>query len=111
MLNVSFFKRQKPRQFSYRPIYHDPEQEERDRRNNIRGAGTSETKNYVPGSIVKGMRMERVSSSSVKEEMSKNDNRNRIVIRLVAMLVMLFLIGYIVMNSTMLEMFFTAFLK
>lgn len=103
---ISGFKRNKPRQFSYKPVYFDPEQDERTAREAKNAVGDD----YVPGSIVRGMRMERhTTGSDVNSKKMAQDARNRTVIRLMIFLCLLFLVAYIVMNSTMLETMFTVF--
>lgn len=103
MLKITGFKVKKPRQYSYKPLYYDPEQEEVQQRKNARESRLSEEK-YVHGSIVKNMRMERhnpVSSHNMKLELM--NARKRKTLRLFIFLILLFVIGYIVFNSSFLE--------
>lgn len=111
MLEIkSVFKKQKPRQFSYKPLYYDPEQEERDLRDSLHS--NEPKKEYVPGSLVKGIRMERYKNNDPKNrEKISTDARNRVILRLLIVLFLLFMIGYIIMNSTILETMFTVFQK
>lgn len=107
MLSISGFKTNKPRQFSYKPRYYDPEQEERDLRKELREEKIS--KDYKPGSLVKGMRMERYINSDVNNKRMAQEARTRMMIRLGIGLILLITIGYIIMNSTILEKMFTVF--
>lgn len=44
-MKIFFFKRPKPRQFNYRPLYYDPDQEEAEERRKIReGLSSSDPK-------------------------------------------------------------------
>lgn len=107
MLGISGFKTGKPRQFSYKPLYYDPEQEERDLRNALREEKNS--KEYKPGSLVKGMRMERYGGSDVNSKRMEKEARTRVMIRLCIGLILLFIVGYVIMNSTLLDSMFTVF--
>lgn len=107
------FKRNKPRQFEYKPRYFDPEKEEQEARS-IAREGRCDSNKYVPGSLVRGMRMERYRSTSGDTHNEKRqaiEARNRTIIRLGIFLFILILVGYIVMNSTLLETVFSSFMK
>lgn len=114
MLGISSgFKRNKPRQFEYKPRYFDPEKEEQEARSAAR-EGRHNSEKYVPGSLVKGMRMERYrsgSGDSHNEKRQAMEARNRTIFRLAIFLFLLLLVGYIVMNSTLLETVFSTFIK
>lgn len=98
MLGISsVFKKTKPRQFSYKPLYYDQEKEQRDEKFN------KNNKEYKPGSLVKGMRNERYCSSDIHSERMAAEKRNRTTIRLVLIIFMLILVGIALMNSTFLE--------
>lgn len=106
MLGISSgFKRNKPRQFDYKPLYYDQEREERDERLN------KGNKEYTPGSIVKGIRNERYRSKDVHSERMDADKRNRTAIRLVLIIFMLILVGIALLNSTFLENILMSFGK
>ena len=109
MFGISGFKTRKPRQFSYRPRSFDPEQEERDIRNAARESKTN-SENYKPGSLVRNMRMERYAPKSHNDKRQAIENRNRMVIRLSIFLFFLLLVGFIIVNSTLLENIFSVFI-
>ncbi len=102
----SGFKRNKPRSFSYKPMYYDAEQEERDERR-----AKYEEKEYKPGSIVRNMRRERYVDNNVNAKKMAAEARNRIMMRMIILLILLFTAGVIIMNSTMLEEFFSVFIN
>lgn len=113
MLGINMgFKRNKPRQFSYKPRYFDPEQEERNARNAARESLCNEDK-YVPGSIVRGVRMDRYKSvgTTHNDKRQAMEARNRAIMRLIIFLFILILVGIIVMNSTLLETILSTFAK
>lgn len=112
MLEINtVFKKKKPRQFSYKPRFYDPEQEERDVRSAMRS--DKPVKDYVPGSLVRSVRMERYKHTddvANRDKISK-DARNRLLLRSIIFLFLLFMVGYLIMSSTMLEKMFMVFSK
>ncbi|MEG0499855.1 MAG: hypothetical protein RR550_01885 [Rikenellaceae bacterium] len=105
------FKKKKPRQFNYLPRYYDPDQEERDFRSAM--SSDKQTKEYVPGSLVKAVRMERYkqTDNTMNRNRVTKEARTRVLLRLIIFLFLLFMVGYIIMNSTILEQMFMVFSK
>lgn len=94
MLGMSAFKR-KPRQFSYNPIYHDPEQEARkEREKTARG---EKDENYVPGSYIHNRRRDRMLGLD-RPKKSTVDKR-RVLTRLLIFIILLFLTAYMIIKS------------
>lgn len=103
MLGMGAFRR-KPRQFSYKPIYFDPEKEEREERRRASEESAEAEKNYVPGSLIHAARRSRIMGTGKKaSSIESADKQRRIIIRLAIFLILLFLIGYAMMQSNFFE--------
>ena len=103
MIGFGAFKR-KPRQFSYKPVYYNPEKEERDARRRISEAEVDAEKNYVPGSYLRASRKGRIMGIdpflTKKDEQAK---RTRSIIRLVIFLFLLIILSFAFMKTNILE--------
>lgn len=103
MLGMGAFRR-KPRQYSYKPIYFDPEKEEREERRRASENSAETEKNYVPGSLIHASRRARIMGTSRKpSSIESADKQRRIIIRLAIFLILLFLVGYAMMKSNFFE--------
>lgn len=103
MLGMGAFRR-KPRQYSYKPIYFDPEKDEREERRRASEQSVDAEKNYVPGSLVHASRRARIMGTSRKPSAIESaDKSRRIIIRLAIFLVLLFLVGYAMLESNLFE--------
>ncbi len=103
---ITGFKRRKPRQFQHIPIYYDPEQEQRDSRN-----AKYDKEAYVPGSLVRGMRRERYQSNDVNAKRIAAEQRNRVIIRSLLILILLIAASFIIMNGTGIEKMLEVFMR
>ncbi len=94
MLGMSSFNR-KPRQYNYTPRYFDPEKEARKERNEL----LSDTKddNYVPGKYIQSHRRNRMLG--LDRPQSSSLDKNRVLIRLLIFIFLLFLLGYGILKS------------
>lgn len=96
--------RQKPRQYSYKPVYYDPEKEEREARRRVSEQSAETDKKYVPGSLIHASRRARIMGTELKSSSIEDaDKRRRIIIRLAIFLILLFLIGYAMMKGNFIE--------
>lgn len=93
-MGAIFFSQRKPRGFSYKPRFYDPDAEEREERKRVVLGDRYESKSeaeYVPGSLIR----EHVSSrrGGVADAMRKRRKKTASIPILVAVLVV---IGYLV---------------
>ncbi|MEG1554191.1 MAG: hypothetical protein RRZ64_04035 [Rikenellaceae bacterium] len=103
MLGLSAFTR-KPRQYSYKPIYFDPEKEEREERRRASLSNAEQDAHYVPGSLIQASRRSRIMGTSHKpSKIESADKQRRIILRLAIFLILLFLVGYVMMKSNFFE--------
>lgn len=94
MLGMSAFKR-KPRQFSYQPIYHDPQEEARKERECA--ALGEKNENHVPGSYIHNRRRDRMLGLD-RPQKSTVDKR-RMLTRLIIFVALLCLVAYMIIKS------------
>ena len=96
--------RRKARQYSYKPLYFDPEKEERDARRKLSSSEKDE-KPYVPGMFIRSVRSQRILGIEPKDKVIDKEKTRMIIIRLVIFFVILVLLGYGLMSSNFIEMF------
>lgn len=106
MIRISGFKTRKARQFNYIPRYYDEEQEARDARK-----AKNDKQDYKPGMLVRNMKRERYQTNVEETSSLRSMAKTRTIRRSVIILLLLGLTAYIIVNSTVLETIFTAFLK
>lgn len=94
MLGMSAFNR-KPRQYSHKPIYYNPDKEAREQRT-MNALGESDP-NYVPGKYIHNQRRDRVLGLD-RPQTSTVDKR-KILTRLLIAICLLVIIGYIIAKS------------
>lgn len=101
------FNSKKPRQFNYKPRFYNPEEEERERRKRFSDIDIDAKKDekYIPGSIVRQGRIERMTISE-QEKALKNRSS---MIRLVIFMVLLATAAYFLITFTGFETIVRAF--
>ena len=93
MLGMSALNR-KPRQYSYKPVFHDPEQEVRDQR---RAESMQEKDdNYVPGKYIKSQRSMRIMGLDAPKMV--RPDRLRILVRVV-IFIFIAIVAYLIVSS------------
>mgnify|MGYP004574275361 CR=1 FL=1 len=83
-----FSGRAKPRQFNYRPIYYNPEQERREKRREELLGKRVEEGDYQPGDIIRGGGM-RAKGKFITDTDYAHKQRRQTATRLVVILVLL----------------------
>lgn len=90
-----FFTKAKPRQFNYRPIYYNPEQERREkRRDELLGKRVDEG-DYQPGDIIRGGAM-RAKGKFITDTDYAHKQRRQTATRLVIILGLLVIVTAII---------------
>lgn len=83
-----FFYTPKPRQFSYKPRFYDPEKEAREkRREELLGVRPAEGEEYVPGELLRRRRMQRMMEDATAARRNKKQKGSGLL--LVAFIVLL----------------------
>lgn len=103
MFGIKFTHTPKPRQFNYKPIYYNPEEEERKERRAAAEANAEDKEHYVPGSYIRNARKSRMDIGEGASKLEKELRRQRMLIRLIIFIVLLLAVGYALMRSQVLE--------
>lgn len=102
-MRVSFFGTRKPKGFEYKPIYWDPEKEERLERQKLAEMLDPDTKltdeNYTPGSIIRASRARRMERTAGMQKSSR--------VALIRVLIFFLLVGFVIflMSDLLVGMF------
>ena len=99
MAGFSIFHRRKPRRFSYRPVWYDPVEEER-RRREARAECRESSEEYHPGSRLRRIRDRRITD--IPEEEREKQRQKRFG-RLLLWLALALGIGYLLLKSRLPE--------
>ena len=87
-----FFYTPKPRQFSYKPRFYDPEKEAREkRREELLGVRPAEGEEYVPGELLRRRRMQRMMEDSTAARRKKQKGSGFLLVAFIVLLIVAFL--------------------
>lgn len=94
MLGMSAFNK-KPRQYSYKPMYYNPEEEARKEREQRYEPKKDEK--YVPGSYIHSQRVNRIMGLDRPQKSTLD--RNKTLIRLIIVILLSLVVGYGIIKS------------
>ncbi|HIZ15728.1 MAG TPA: hypothetical protein H9816_07470 [Candidatus Tidjanibacter faecipullorum] len=87
-----FFYTPKPRQFSYKPRFYDPEKEAREkRREELLGVRPAEGEEYVPGELLRRRRMQRMMEDATAARRKKQKGSGLLLVAFIVLLIVAFL--------------------
>ena len=87
-----FFYTPKPRQFSYKPRFYDPEKEAREkRREELLGVRPAEGEEYVPGGLLRRRRMQRMMEDATAARRKKQKGSGLLLVAFIVLLIVAFL--------------------
>ena len=87
-----FFYTPKPRQFSYKPRFYDPEKEAREkRREELLGVRPAEGEEYVPGELLRRRRMQRMMEDATAARRKKQKGSGLLLVAIFVLLIVAFL--------------------
>lgn len=87
-----FFYTPKPRQFSYKPRFYDPEKEARDkRREELLGVRPAEGEEYVPGELLRRRRMQRMMDDVDAARHKKKKGSGLLLVAFIVLLIAAFM--------------------
>lgn len=87
-----FFYTPKPRQFSYKPRFYDPEKEAREkRREELLGVRPAEGEEYVPGELLRRRRMQRMMEDATAARRKKQKGSGLLLVAFIVLLIAAFL--------------------
>lgn len=87
-----FFYTPKPRQFSYKPRFYDPEKEARDkRREELLGVCPAEGEEYVPGELLRRRRMQRMMDDAAAARHKKRKGSGLLLVAFIVLLIAAFM--------------------
>ena len=87
-----FFYTPKPRQFSYKPRFYDPEKEAREkRREELLGVRPADGEEYVPGDLLCRRRMQRMMDDAAAARHKKKKGSALLLIAFLVVLIAAFL--------------------
>lgn len=87
-----FFYTPKPRQFSYKPRFYDPEKEAREkRREELLGVRPAEGEVYVPGELLRRRRMQRMMEDATAARRKKQKGSGLLLVAFIVLLIVAFL--------------------
>ena len=87
-----FFYTPKPRQFSYKPRFYDPEKEAREkRREELLGVLPAEGEEYVPGELLRRRRMQRMMEDATAARRKKQKGSGLLLVAFIVLLIVAFL--------------------
>lgn len=87
-----FFYTPKPRQFSYKPRFYDPEKEAREkRREELLGVRPAEGEKYVPGELLRRRRMQRMMEDATAARRKKQKGSGLLLVAFIVLLIVAFL--------------------
>lgn len=87
-----FFYTPKPRQFSYKPRFYDPEKEAREkRREELLGVRPAEGEEYVPGELLRRRRMQRMMEDATAVRRKKQKGSGLLLVAFIVLLIAAFL--------------------
>lgn len=87
-----FFYTPKPRQFSYKPRFYDPEKEAREkRREELLGVRPAEGEEYVPGELLRRRRMQRMMEDVTAARRKKQKGSGLLLVAFIVLLIVAFL--------------------
>lgn len=87
-----FFYTPKPRQFSYKPRFYDPEKEARDkRREELLGVRPAEGEEYVPGELLRRRRMQRMMDDADAARHKKKKGSGLLLVAFIVLLIVAFM--------------------
>lgn len=92
---AGFFSRAKPRQFNYRPIYYNPDQERREKRRDELLGKRVEEGDYQPGDIIRGGGM-RAKGRFINDTDYAHKQKRQTAMRLVVILALLLIVVAII---------------
>ena len=82
----------KPRQFSYKPRFYDPEKEAREkRREELLGVRPAEGEEYVPGELLRRRRMQRMMEDATAARRKKQKGSGLLLVAFIVLLIVAFL--------------------
>lgn len=86
-----FFYTPKPRQFSYKPRFYDPEKEAREkRREELLGVRPAEGEEYVPGELLRRRRMQRMMEDATAARRKKQKGSGLLLVAFIVLLIVAF---------------------
>lgn len=97
MFGMSALNR-KPRQYSYKPLYYNPDKEDREQR--ISDALGQGDQNYVPGKYIQSQRRNRMLGLNIPVD--KKIDKKRVLIR-ICIVITLMLLMYLLLISNVLD--------
>ena len=87
-----FFYTPKPRQFSYKPRFYDPEKEAREkRREELLGVRPAEGEEYVPGELLRRRRRQRMMEDATAARRKKQKGSGLLLVAFIVLLIVAFL--------------------